>query len=151
MATLNLNLAIAILLALFNFAAESDDVRVDFLDPAGERIETVRLARSAGDRFDLLAKSEGEWVKAGDVASVSGRPGVYRFGGAPADQAIDLAAVIADWAAVSDPTVEQAAFEARLADKAVRILQVRSADVILLLDSAGQVAFVLHRVPRAAP
>ena len=144
MATLNINVAVAVLLALSNFGSSSADIRVDYLDPAKNRIETLRIVSTRAGRYDLLTKREGEWLKTGEVAAVPGRKSVYQFGEPGVGQPIDLAAVISGFHAASDRSRHDVSFEARLGKETVKLRQVRSGDVIHLLDVEGRTAFVLH-------
>lgn len=143
MATVKPAIAIAIMLAIWNFASTEGPICMDIVEPGSNMVHLIRLQRGP-DGYSILTQNQGEWIQSGEIAYDPARPTVFHFGGRDVSPAIDIAQAIPDFASIQNASMTDVAFKGVIGDESVELRQVRSEGIVILVDTESNGAFIVH-------
>lgn len=143
MSTVKLNIAAALLLAIWNFHSTEGPILIDVVEPEANRFNQIRLVRG-GEGFRILSRDEGEWIVEGEIGWDASEPSIAHFGGRGVSPPLEMREFFRAFDALSDRTQADVSFEIEIEDQIIRLRQIRSEDLLILLDPEANGAFIIH-------
>lgn len=143
MATLNLAFALALMLAVWNFAPAERPILIEVIDPQARQVHFLRLEPDPNG-FAILDQQQDGWMQTGELGYDRSQRAVFHFGGRGVSPPLDLAAALPAFADVTNPDRADVSFRAELDGQVAELRQIRSGKVVTLFDASTSRVFILH-------